>query len=281
MPDNYIAERVILARTIAAIFSELPQVEAVALGGSVSTDNVAEDSDIDLYVYATQEIPADTRARIIQPRASYAEIDNRFSEPGDEWIEAASGIPVDLMYRHPDWIEEQLDRVLLRHEASSGYSTAFWHNVRKSIPLFDRNGWFASLQERAAIPYPEELVRAIVAKNHPRLRRNMSSFLHQLEKAVRRNDAVGANHRLAALLACYFDIIFAVNRTTHSGEKRLLKLAAACEKIPAGMVEQVQALLQATCSGDVTFIGNAGKSLFDELDQLLIAEGLLDHSLSS
>ncbi|MDQ5824513.1 MAG: DUF4037 domain-containing protein [Chloroflexota bacterium] len=278
MTDTHITERLTLARSIAAIFSALPEVEAIALGGSVSTDNAVADSDIDLYVYVTREVPVATRAEIIHSRASYAEIDNRFWEPGDEWVEAASGIAVDLMYRHQDWIEEQLDRVLVRHEASIGYSTAFWHNVRKSVPLFDRNGWFARLQEKAAQPYPEELVQAIVARNHPLLRINMSSFQHQLEKAVRRNDLVASNDRLAALLASYFDILFAANRTTHPGEKRLLKLASTCEKVPPGMVEQVQALLQATCSADLQLVMLAGESLLDGLDQLLFEEGLLDPS---
>lgn len=276
MTDADTTERSKLARTIADVFSRLPDVEAIALGGSVSTDNAGADSDIDLYVYVTREMRVATRAEIIHSRASYAEIDNRFWEPGDEWIEAESGIAVDLMYRHPAWIEDQLDRVLVRHEASTGYSTAFWHNVRKSLPLFDRSGWFARLQERAAQPYPEELVRAIVARNHPLLRTNMSSFLHQLEKAVRRNDVVASNDRLTALLASYFDVLFAANRTPHPGEKRLLTLASACEKVPQGMVEHVRALLQATCSADYELLVRASTSLLDDLDRLLLAEGLLD-----
>jgi hypothetical protein len=53
------------------------------------------------------------------------------------------------MYRHARWIEEQLDRVLVRHEASVGYSTCFWYNVLHSNALFDRAGWFEALQRRA------------------------------------------------------------------------------------------------------------------------------------
>ncbi|MDQ3929177.1 MAG: nucleotidyltransferase domain-containing protein, partial [Chloroflexota bacterium] len=132
MSENYTGERVTLAQTIAEIFSAQSEVEAVALGGSVSTEHAGADSDIDLYVYATHEIPTETRSRIINARATYAEINNRFWEPGDEWKEAESGIAVDVMYRRLDWIEEQLDRVLVRYEASLGYSTAIWHNVRKS-----------------------------------------------------------------------------------------------------------------------------------------------------
>lgn len=244
----------------------------------MSTGNSGPDSDIDLYVYATQEIPVAVRAEIIHQRASRSEVDNRFWEPGDEWLEAASGIAVDLMYRHPAWIEEQLDRVLVQHEASVGYSTSFWHNVRYSVTLFDRSGWFGRLQEQANQPYPEELVRAIVAKNRPILRDGISSWLNQLEKAVRRNDIVAANQKLAMLLASYFDVLFAVNRATHPGEKRILELAVRCEKTPSGMAEQVEALIQATCSADRPRLLQAGELLVDGLDRLLLAEGLLGNT---
>lgn len=278
---THATERLALARTIAESFSRLSEVEAVALGGSTSTGNDGEDSDIDLYVYATKEIPVETRARLIQSRAVRAELDNRFWEPGDEWVEVDSGIAVDVMHRHPAWIEEQLDRVLLRHEASVGYSTAFWHNVRHSVPLFDRRGWFGRLQEKAAQPYPEELVRAIVAMNQPVLRDRISSWLHQLDKAMHRGDVVLANQKLAKLLDSYFDALFALNRTTHPGEKRLLRLAEGCEKSPPCMAQQVRALLQATCSADRGLVLRCAGELLDSLDQLLVAEGLLESVASS
>src|SRR5689334_5569429 len=129
------------------------------------------------------------------------------------------------MFRDLSWITDQLARVLDRHEASIGYSTAFWFNVKTSRSLFDRNGLFRQLQEKAAQPYPEPLRRNIVAKNHPILRATQSSYAYQIERALHRNDAVSANHRVAALLASFFDILFALNRQPHPGEKRLIRWA--------------------------------------------------------
>ena len=179
-----------LAGEVAAHYARLPPTRAVALGGSTTAGTASAGSDVDLYVYALPEIPIADRVRVARAGASRCEIDNRFFELGDEWVDDATGLAVDVMFREPRWIEDQLDRVLVRHEATVGYSTCFWHNVRSSELLFDRDGWFAALKRRAEAPYPEPLRRAVVAKNHPLLRDHISSFLRQVARAVARGDAV-------------------------------------------------------------------------------------------
>jgi len=226
----------VLARRLAERYAAMPTVEAVALGGSRATGGADASSDLDLYVYARGEVPAGVRASVARAGGERLELDNRFFEPGDEWVDAASGIHVDVMFRTTGWIKDQLDRVLVRHEASVGYSTCLWHNVREAVPLHDRAGWYAALAARAGAPYPEPLRRAIVAKNLPLLRRNLSSFLSQLERALVRGDAAAVNHRAAAFLASGFDVLFAVNRVLHPGEKRLVPYAeATCPLRPEGL----------------------------------------------
>ncbi len=259
-----------VARRVAAAYAALPGVVAVALGGSRATGAASEGSDVDLYVYTAREPDLAARARVAagSPRA---EIGNRAFEPGDEWLDAASGVHVDAMFRTPRWIEEELERVLVRHEPRTGYTTAVWHGVRTSRALVDPGGWYASLQARAAAPYPEPLARAIVARNLPLLRRGLSSYLRQLEKAVARGDAVSVNHRVAALLASAFDVLFAVNRETHPGEKRLVELALArCPRRPAAFAEQVAALFAAG-PGEVVTRADA---LAAAIEDLAAAEGL-------
>lgn len=262
-----------LANDIAARYGRLSQVEAVALGGSQALDAADPCSDIDLYVYVRAEIPLRVRADIATAGAEYAEVDNRFWEPGDEWIDAETGIHVDVMFRTVEWIEEQLDRVLRRYEASVGYSTCLWHNVLTSQALYDPSGWFQTLQQAASQTYPEGLRRAIIAKNHPILGRNISSYVAQLERAVARRDLVSINHRVAALLASYFDILFAVNRMPHPGEKRLIEiLSSQGAKVPAGMYEQVSALIRGVARGDQAVVESA-EALIEGLDDLLRGEG--------
>ncbi len=262
-----------LAERVTRRFASLLQVEAVAQAGSRSSELADAESDIDLYVYVTEDIPLEVRAEIASgsPRA---EVGNVIWEPGDEWLDAETGTSVDVMYRQVRWIEEQLDRVLVRREASVGYSTCFWYNVLHSQTLFDRTGWFEALQRRTRQSYPEDLRRAIIAKNYPLLRRNQSSYLHQIELAVMREDIVSVNHRVTALLASYFDALFALNELPHPGEKRLIQHAeASCLKVPAKMEQQVRDLLESVGRPES---GTAEKvnALLDGLDELLLREGL-------
>jgi predicted nucleotidyltransferase len=265
-----------IANRVAAAFANLPEVVAVALAGSDVTGAADEQSDIDLYVYAGAPLAMADRVAIATSFAARAEVGNDFWEPGDEWIDAQTGRHVDVMYRTPDWIEEQLERVLVRHEASVGYSTCFWHNVLYSTPLFDRSGWCRDLQATAARPYPEPLKRAIIARNHPILRQTLSSYLAQIERAVRRGDSMSIQHRLTALLASYFEVLFAVNELPHPGEKRLIQLAATrCAKIPADMEAQINAVLETAARPSTLALVGQIDALLDSLDDLLANEGLI------
>jgi hypothetical protein len=271
-----------LARRLAGLFSRLPQVEAVALGGSRGGAGVGTDaaSDIDVYVYTRGEIPVEAREGIVEAAggATRADLGMSFWGPGDEWLHAPTGIHVDAIYFDAAWMQEQVERVLVRHEASLGYTTCFWHTVRGSMPLADPRGWFAGLQARCAVAYPEELRRSIIALNHPVLRDVLPAYANQLAKAARRGDLVSVNHRLAGLLASYFDVLFAVNRVPHPGEKRLVEAAAAsCPRLPVGMATDVDEILR-TATTDLRGLPGRVEQVLDRLDELLAAEGLLEQA---
>jgi hypothetical protein len=264
------------AALVAAAFSNIPDVDALALAGSEVAGAADEQSDLDLYVYARAPVAMVDRVAIVTRFATRREVGNNFWEPGDEWVDRQTGRQIDVMYRTPVWIEEQLERVLVRHEASVGYSTCFWHNVLHSTPLFDRSGWYRDLQAAAARPYPQPLRRAIIARNHPILRQTLSSYLAQIERAVRRGDSVSFQHRVTALLASYFDILFAVNELPHPGEKRLLQVAATrCAKTPPNMAIQINTLLGTAAHPPRPAVVEPINALLDSLDALLVDEDLL------
>jgi predicted nucleotidyltransferase len=221
--------RAVLGEVTDAL-ARLPGVRAVVLGGSWVTGQAAPGyaSDLDLYVYAPNEPGLTERRAIAELQAApgtAVEVGNTYWEAGDEWTHRG-GPPVDVMYRSPAWLDAELDRVLVEHRATLGYSTCVWHNVRCSAPLVDVDGWYARAQQRAAAPYPEPLRAAVLARNVPLLHDANPALSRQLVKAADRGDRVGMLDRAAALLASYFDVLFALNRVTHPGEKRQLVWAA-------------------------------------------------------
>lgn len=247
-------------------------MRAVALAGSRGAGRADGRSDVDLYVYADPPLALAARAAVVGGTRP-AELGNAFFEPGDEWVDGATGLHVDVMFRAPAWIEDELVRVLDRAEARVGYSTCFWWNVLRSEALADRGGWYAALQARARRPYPPALRRAIVARNHPLLRRNLSSYAAQLEKAEARGDGVSLLHRTAAFLASYFDVLFALNEAPHPGEKRLAAEAAALPRRPAALEADLGALAAAAAGRGPT--RPPVDRLCDGLDALLAEAGLL------
>ena len=241
---------------------ELPQVIAVVLAGSRAARTMNRESDFDLYVYALRDVPVEFRRGLL---GAGAESDHRFCETGDEWTEPSNGIHIDIMYRSPEWVENQIDLVLVRQEAAFGYTTCFLYNVDHSEVLFDPRGWYRQLQSRVRVPYPEGLRRAVVVKNWPVLRRIHSSCRRQISLALNRNDAVSVQHRVSALLLSFFDVWFALQRELHPGEKRMLS------HLPEPWASRVRLVIEAPPQ----MLLNQIDALLDPLDARLVEEGLL------
>jgi len=261
-----------LALQLAGLYSQFTQVQSVAISGSLTSGVVTDlASDIDLYIYTTAPIPLEDRIALVEAvgGASRADMNLDFWDPGDEWFHAATGIEADVMYWDTAWVEDMLDRVVNRCQVSLGYTTAHWNTIQKSRALFDRNGWFARLQADYAVAYPEPLRRAIIARNHAILRGVIPAYFHQIEKAARRGDPVSVNHRVAALLASYFDIVFAVNRVLHPGEKRLIDQAQRlCIRLPGGMASQIEQVLRSAGMPGGSVIADV-ECLLDQMDTWL------------
>lgn len=271
-----------LAHHAAGLFAQVPQVAAVALGGSLVGPGADAASDIDLYVFTCREIGLAEREQLVARAggASIANLGLTFWGPGDEWYDATTGIEVDIVYFDVGWTERELKRVLDEHQASMGYTTCYWHTIRNLQIFADAQGWLQTQQAYSLRPYPEPLRRNIIALNQPVLRKVIPAYAHQLEKAVNRGDLVSVNHRLAALLASYFDVLFAVNCTLHPGEKRLVaRTQALCAKLPENFAEDIDTVLQMSAAADAGFLHQVDV-LLDHLDELLAREGCDPHAFA-
>lgn len=225
-------------------FAACSEVEAIALGGSRAGADYDEKSDYDLYIYCTSIPYEDTRKRILEKCCQYMEIGNSFWELEDDCT-LKDGTDIDILYRNIGDFSQTVRSVVEEHTAYNGYTTCMWHNLLHSRILYDKNGELESLQNKYRIPYPNGLGENIIRKNLRLLTGNLPSYDVQIKKAFARKDMVSVNHRTAAFLESYFDIIFAMNKLTHPGEKRMVQYAKEqAEILPADFEVNLDRLFQ-------------------------------------
>jgi len=220
-----------VAYRIANRYATLDTVQAVAIAGSLQNGTASENSDMDMYIYTERELTLEERHHIAYVD-SEAYHQNDYWGAGDVWMDTVSGIEIDAVYWTVDNITRSIESNLKHHTGWMGYTTAFWHTVKISYPVYDRTGWFAQFQMDANVPYPEPLRQNIIKANYPLLRDAPHAYSKQIEKAIQRKDWVSVTHRLAEFFASYFDILFALNRATHPGEKRLIHFASQLDTLP-------------------------------------------------
>ena len=230
---------------VEQLFAELAgldAVEAIALGGSRAGGHFDEKSDYDVYLYVTQPVPEAVRRDILSRYCGRMEIGNHFWEAEDNCT-LHDGADIDILYRSLDDFTRDVASVVEGFQARNGYTTCMWHNLRTCRILYDRDGRLAAAKRRFDVPYPEPLRSSIIERNMRLLTGSLPSYDAQIAKAVRRGDLVSVNHRTAAFMESYFDVIFALNRLTHPGEKRLVSLCRAqCAVLPEDFEENIARL---------------------------------------
>ena len=230
---------------VERLFEELAgleAVEAIALGGSRAGSHYDEKSDYDVYLYVTQSVPEAMRREILSKYCSRMEIGNHFWETEDNCT-LKGGVDIDILYRNLDDFTRDVASVVEGFEARNGYTTCMWHNLRTCRIIYDRDGRLAAAKRRFDVPYPEPLRASIIGRNMRLLTGSLPSYDAQIAKAVLRGDLVSVNHRTAAFMESYFDVVFALNRLTHPGEKRLVSLCRAqCAVLPEDFEENIARL---------------------------------------
>lgn len=227
---------------LIAELSTLPQIDAIALGGSRAGAVHDESSDYDVYLYFNAPVPENIRKEMLSRYCSYMEIGNHFWELEDNCT-LKNGIDMDILYRNLEDFVRDVASVAEEYRPRNGYTTCMWHNLNTCKILFDRYGQLAEVKKRFDIPYPALLKESIISHNLKLLHNTLPAYSAQILKAAGRNDLVSINHRTAAFLESYFDILFALNEKTHPGEKRLIPLAkSTCTILPDSFEENLNTL---------------------------------------
>lgn len=226
-------------------YKTLAGVQAIALGGSSAAKTSDNTSDLDIYVFTTHGISVDSRQKIVEKYSSKYEVGGEYFGSGDEYFADNLGIVLDFMFWDVNWFNDVVENVWVKNYPSNGYTTCFLYTLKNFSILYEKENYLTDLKEKINTPYPEKLRENIIERNIKLLRdKPFASYYEQIQKALDRNDIVSINHRTAAFLASYFDIIFAKNELLHPGEKRLIKFAKNnCSKLPQDFEENIQKLL--------------------------------------
>ena len=229
---------------VELLFDEIkniPEVEAIALGGSRAGENFDEKSDYDVYLYCTGDISDDVRKTILEKYCSYIELGNHFWELEDNCT-LKNGVDIDILYRNIEDFGNDVASVVEGFNARTGYTTCMWHNLLTCKIIYDEKGNLKALKDRFNVTYPKELNKNIINKNMSLLNGMLPSYDGQILKAVKRGDLVSVNHRTSAFFQSYFDVLFALNEQTHPGEKRLVSLSKRLSMLPANFEENINKL---------------------------------------
>lgn len=223
-------------------YCSLQEVTAVGIGGSSSGNLTDSLSDIDYYLFVEQAPDLNWRKKLVQRMADKYEVGEQYFGDGDEYFAKDINTELDVMFFSRSWFEDNIRSVWQKFQASNGYTTCFAYTMSKLLTLRDDKGWIREMKEILATSYPAELQENIIRRNISLIcDKPFSSYYDQIKVALERNDHVSINHRSAALLASYFDVLFARNQLLHPGEKRLIQFAENnCKILPEDFAEDVK-----------------------------------------
>lgn len=244
-------------------FLNLDEVEAIALGGSSAAKTSDNISDIDVYIFVKKDIPVKVREEIVKKYSFNYEVGGEYFGSGDEFFVNKLGVQFDVMYWNVDWFNSVVQNVWEKHYPSNGYTTCFLYTLKNFQILYDKSGWLKSLQESLNKPYPPELKQNIIKRNMMLMKdKPFASYYEQIKKALTRGDIVSVNHRIAAFMASYYDVIFALNEQFHPGEKRLVSYADKhCKILPVDFEENINRLLKEPSENTLKNLDNIVDSL--------------------
>jgi predicted nucleotidyltransferase len=213
-----------LSRVVAAV-TDLDGVVGISLGGSTSMGLADEASDLDVYVYWREPLAAtaDRQERLSRiAGVENVEVDIRMWGLEDHL--QSGDRSVELIYVDLDDLQAEVERAYGEGICDEGFVTARFAYLVYGHLLYDPTGELSELQARLLSAYPEPTRRLLLQDNPKRLR----IYLDHLRLALARGDMLAVQQRRYTIQMVFFNLLFALNRRYHPGEKRLLAHSEQC-----------------------------------------------------
>lgn len=214
----------VAARVVGAV-ALVPGVVAVSLGGSIASGLADEASDLDLHVYWEEPLTtAEERAGRLAAVADPGSVRAGLTSWGLEDQFSVGGRPVELIYRRWDDVRGEVKQAYGGGLLFTGFTTAALYSVACGSPLHDPSGGLGAARDRLNREFPEA-TRGALLRREPAL---LGFHLKQLRRAQGRGDLLFAQYLRYKLQMLFFDVLFALNRLYHPGEKRLVEHSRRC-----------------------------------------------------
>jgi hypothetical protein len=204
-------------------------VYGMALGGSLAKGVGDEYSDIDIYLFARQVLPAEQRAALIQANPLFESViswggGEPFVEGGTDFSYA--GRKVEVWLRNSDPIEAtlsaclngQIERACVVWTVMGFFNYTALSDLRVMKILDDPHGLLQGWKNQVA-EYPPRLREAILQRFGGEAQFWPENF-HYLS-AIERGDVLYTSGIVQQVVQALIQVVFALNRVYFPGEKKL------------------------------------------------------------
>lgn len=203
---------------------KLDSVLAIVLGGSRSIDIADKYSDYDIYIYFNN---TNSFSDIKPILALYINSDSELNMffPEETCVLLKDNTHVEIILKTLIGAENEIKKRLIDYQCDLGFSTCDLAAVFNGKVLYDNKKIYQNLIDKYSFAYPDRLAENVIKFNREMMNGKVISADRQIIKALKRNDFVAFQRWCTVYIASYFDILFAINRKYHIGEKRMLKFA--------------------------------------------------------
>lgn len=228
---------------------------SIALAGSCATGMSDKDSDLDLYMLVDSQKSCDEIRSII---SSVADADHSISiSPCDSFIFGGGidfyyrGVPIEVTVKSFAKIKQRADEclegkfeIIPQTWTSNGYYTYISLSELNFIkPIFETDGFIQSYKVKLT-RYPEKLRDSIISLFWGRANTWMHNFHY--ESAIKRCDYLFTAPIVLHTVLDMIQVIFALNETYFTGDKRLVADLNALPYCPAKLKDNLLFLLKAS-----------------------------------
>ena len=223
-----------VARTLAAGVAAIAGVVAVSLGGSAAYGLADAASDLDLHVYYRGAL-ASTEHRLAQLAhiADTGSVTSVTTWGLEDWLRL-DGQHAELIYIDLDELQATAARAYHPGLIDEAFVTAQFAYLAEGRVLHDSTGEITALRKGLRANYPEATRAALLRDNPIRLH----AYLKAIRTAQTRGDLLYVQHRRYSVQMVFFNLLFALNRRYHPGEKRLAIHGERCPIRPVSLADR-------------------------------------------